>query len=296
MNYKRIYDDFIADRREKEPEVFRRKRYKSRHQYNRRAKEFYEHHHIVPQCYGGSDDAVNIISLTPEDHFFAHKLLAKIYGNEMWRSLYFMSQDKLTSAQGVQVSRYWYGLARRKFMENLPPHIEDMGNRLVNNAKRRAAHRAYVEQGKIAETVRARYQDESYKARWVKACKDAWNDERRKKTSEKFKRSWGDPDYIEKMKMRSAPNAWSSDDLRAMWKDPIYVEKMRKRKKSSTTFKPGHASRSKKVRCVETGQVFESAKSAGLAHGHTNGNQIAEVCRGLQKTAAGFRWVYVDTP
>lgn len=38
-----------------------------------------ESHHIIPRCMGGSDDKDNLVDLTPEEHFVAHQLLAKIY-------------------------------------------------------------------------------------------------------------------------------------------------------------------------------------------------------------------------
>ena len=40
---------------------------------------YYESHHIIPRCLGGSDDAQNLILLTPREHFLAHYLLCKIH-------------------------------------------------------------------------------------------------------------------------------------------------------------------------------------------------------------------------
>lgn len=38
-----------------------------------------ESHHIIPRCMGGSDDADNLVDLTPEEHYIAHQLLVKMY-------------------------------------------------------------------------------------------------------------------------------------------------------------------------------------------------------------------------
>ena len=38
-----------------------------------------ETHHIIPKCMGGTDDAANLVDLTPEEHFVAHQLLVRIY-------------------------------------------------------------------------------------------------------------------------------------------------------------------------------------------------------------------------
>lgn len=61
MNYARIYAAFIDDRKAKQPQ----------------APDYFEKHHIKPRCLGGGDEPENIIRLTPEDHIFAHVLLAK---------------------------------------------------------------------------------------------------------------------------------------------------------------------------------------------------------------------------
>lgn len=38
--------------------------------------EYYERHHIVPRCMGGTNDEDNLIDLYANEHFIAHKLLA----------------------------------------------------------------------------------------------------------------------------------------------------------------------------------------------------------------------------
>lgn len=49
----------------------------------------------------------------------------------------------------------------------------------------------------------------------------------------------------------------------------------------------------KKVRCVETGQVFNSIKEAKASCGRNN-IHIGEVCNGKRKTAGGFHWEYAN--
>lgn len=38
-----------------------------------------ERHHIVPRCIGGTQSRVNLVELTPEEHYVAHQILVKIY-------------------------------------------------------------------------------------------------------------------------------------------------------------------------------------------------------------------------
>lgn len=75
MNYQRIYDEFIADRRKAELRLLESGQYK-------------ELHHIVPRSLGGGDERENLIYLTASDHYFAHCCLAKIHGGKMWSALF----------------------------------------------------------------------------------------------------------------------------------------------------------------------------------------------------------------
>ena len=38
-----------------------------------------ERHHIVPKCMGGDNSIANLVDLTPEEHYVAHQLLAKMF-------------------------------------------------------------------------------------------------------------------------------------------------------------------------------------------------------------------------
>lgn len=51
----------------------------------------------------------------------------------------------------------------------------------------------------------------------------------------------------------------------------------------------------RKVLCVTTGKIFESAAAAGLAFGIT-GNSVSDACRGRSESAFGIKFVYVENP
>ena len=42
---------------------------------------YYEKHHIIPRCCGGTDNSSNLVLLTAREHFLAHYLLTKMYKN-----------------------------------------------------------------------------------------------------------------------------------------------------------------------------------------------------------------------
>lgn len=82
--------------------------------------EIYEIHHILPRCLGGLPNKIhdhiikhpNLIWLTPEEHYIAHKLLVEKYPNNnkliyaFWRL-----------SNGIETSAEDYALARKLFVE-----------------------------------------------------------------------------------------------------------------------------------------------------------------------------------
>lgn len=104
MNYSRIYDNLIT-------------RAKSRIIYS-----YTERHHIVPRCMGGTDDAHNLVDLTPEEHYLAHQLLVKIHPQN----------DKLIFAASMMISNRptnkMYGWLRRRFQLAVSKQQRGSGN------------------------------------------------------------------------------------------------------------------------------------------------------------------------
>lgn len=87
-------------------------------------------------------------------------------------------------------------------------------------------------------------------------------------------------------------------------KSPLYGKpktaeqrkKMSEARRSSAScqnaIKKLNASKAKKVLCVETGIIYESAREAGRQTGFEQGN-ISSACRGEYKKAYGFHWKYL---
>jgi hypothetical protein len=100
MNYARIYAEFIRDRKSKQPT----------------SPEYFETHHIQPRCLGGGNEPDNLIRLTPEDHMFAHILLAWMHGGRLWSALFLM-KGRQDADRGSRQGRVVYGIARRRHAE-----------------------------------------------------------------------------------------------------------------------------------------------------------------------------------
>ena len=76
--------------------------------------ECFENHHIIPKCMAGSDDPDNLVYLTPEEHFLAHRLLIKIY--PMVYDLYLSVQIMIGSGK-YQKNNKTYGRIKRMIQE-----------------------------------------------------------------------------------------------------------------------------------------------------------------------------------
>lgn len=60
-------------------------------------------------------------------------------------------------------------------------------------------------------------------------------------------------------------------------------------------FKHNFSSKKQRVRCVETGEIYNSIKEANIAFGLSEKSCcIMRVCRGQQKTSQGYTFEYVD--
>lgn len=70
MNHRKIYDN-ITNKSKSEN---RKRLNKTNEKYI-----YYECHHILPKCLGGSNDKENLVLLTAREHYIAHKLLTYIY-------------------------------------------------------------------------------------------------------------------------------------------------------------------------------------------------------------------------
>lgn len=49
-----------------------------------------------------------------------------------------------------------------------------------------------------------------------------------------------------------------------------------------------------RIKCIETGEIFESSRDAADKYGLCNGTHIIECCKGKRKTCAKYHWCYAD--
>lgn len=101
MDYSRVYDQFMTDRRLREAELCD-----------------YETHHVLPKHLGGTDSPDNLIRLSLEDHLFAHLLLGRIHGGWMAQCYLRMSgMKKYRGGRGVRTRFKSLRLAAKKTLQ-----------------------------------------------------------------------------------------------------------------------------------------------------------------------------------
>ena len=113
MNYEKIYNQ-IVERSKKEG---RKKYRKDNIKY-----VYYEKHHIIPRCMGGSDEKDNLVLLTAREHFICHWLLVRIYtdNKKLIYSFHAMCKQNKSGNRYNPSSRV-YEEARKLFLKTYVP-------------------------------------------------------------------------------------------------------------------------------------------------------------------------------
>ena len=87
---------------------------------------YYESHHILPKCLGGTDIKDNIVLLTGKEHYICHKLLIRMYpDNHSLRHAYWLMANKASS--GTQEREY--RVSAREYAEARELHAEAISQR-----------------------------------------------------------------------------------------------------------------------------------------------------------------------
>jgi len=137
MNYEKIYNDLMNDRLNKKPLRLKQ----------RRNGFYFEGHHIIPKCKGGTGMSTraknnpNIVLLTAREHFLAHWLLWRIYGDRQMALAFHKMMSTTNNIHRVTSSR-GYAEAREAF------RITNMGNSYGKGVKRVVSDEQKLKQSK----------------------------------------------------------------------------------------------------------------------------------------------------
>lgn len=111
-------------------------------------------------------------------------------------------------------------------------------------------------------------------------------DETRKKQSEAAKNR---PKY--KLNLSNELKEKKSKIAKKMWEDDSYKKLMLEKMRNASIGRP--SAKRKKVKCIETGEVFDCILHASQKY-KVQACHISYCCKGKRKTCGGKHWEYVD--
>lgn len=131
MNYKNIYDDLIL-----------RAKALNRVKLEKGSEDcvYYESHHIIPKCLGGSNNKDNLVLLTAREHFVAHKLLLTIYPNNksLIHSLWMMSNCNNINkynTRNYKVSSKEYASLKEEYSKIVSERVKGVNNPMYGSSR-----------------------------------------------------------------------------------------------------------------------------------------------------------------
>ena len=87
---------------------------------------------------------------------------------------------------------------------------------------------------------------------------------------------------------------WVDNNPEKVKQANLKAAKTRQLKYGKDITKKANQASKKKVKCVETNVVYDSANDAGKAMGGANGSHIGQVCNGQRKTAYKYHWIWIQ--
>ena len=147
-----------------------------------------EKHHIIPRCFGGTNDKENLVYLTAREHFIIHKLLVKIYPDiiglryAVWMMANKVDNDQYDRSKAYQVGAREYNRLREQFSKD---HRETMSG--CNNPFYNRTHTKETKQ-KISQTKKKQnlsgIKSHSYGKKHTKESKDKMSEHGKLMTGE----------------------------------------------------------------------------------------------------------------
>jgi hypothetical protein len=143
MNHQKVYDAIIQNAKSKS----RKKLKKCDINYI-----YYEKHHILPKCLGGTNDEDNLVLLTAREHFICHKLLTYIYAGNRKIACALHKMTYGNSNKHIKTSRdYEYVI---HLMKNTPISIKTKEKMSVNSGWKNSYTRKFMKKARIKNSYK----------------------------------------------------------------------------------------------------------------------------------------------
>lgn len=267
--------------------------------------EYHERHHIIPKCIGGTNDEENLIDLFAQEHFMAHKLLAKenpdnnslVYG---WICMAFMKNDY---QERYEITAEEYEMLKKMKSERMKgntinPFTEEIRNKMSEAQKNRFAN---LEERKKYSDMRSGENAYFYGKHHSEKTKKKQSDSKKGERNPNYGKIYSEEERKYLSELLSGENA------------PMYgkhhTEETR-RKISQANTNPSEETRQKMrdakigiydgvnnpraqaVICLETSIIYGAASVASEKTG-VNKTNICQCCRGERKSAGGYKWKFI---
>ncbi len=186
MNYNILYSKFIESR----PIRVKRKQ------------KGYHLHHIIPRAFGGAlEDPNNLISLTPREHFIAHRLLVKC------------QTDRINKWKMIRALHWFTDMAKssRLYERYQAVYFKDP-DYIVMDKIRRKSYWTDARRKARSEAMKKQWQDPSKRAKTLAGMD---RPEAREKNRQSSLRHWQDPEFRKKVKeghKRAGTGSWMTSD------------------------------------------------------------------------------------
>lgn len=303
----------------------------TRGQWNIADGEYFEMHHIIPACLGGSSDTKNkrfykrshnsnCIWLSAKEHFIAHQLLAQenpeniglVYG--FWAMCTVVNK---TNQERYQITAEEYNMARQLLYKNCSGNKHYSYGKHLTEEQKQALSKAHIGKGlghiyvnhpefgakSISKEELQSYLNNGWRIGNGQNGKKV-SDETKKLISERTKaqfNNWkiNNPDKYEKWRKTIGQRS-SGRKLSAEAKEKISIKNsgknngMYKDGKHSKAYKLKHKRVLKPVICIETGIVYKTASEAARLTGF-GASHISRCCLHTYgfKTVGGYHWEFI---
>jgi hypothetical protein len=246
---------------------------------NSRPKRIYEKfrvnkHHILPRSMNGTEDFSNLIILTHREHYIAHLILWKCYGGAMVTAFWFMQFNASTSGKyNNKINSRQFSILREDYCKICFPA-----------STREACKKVIVG-----------------KALWNKGIPLSSEAKRKLSISLSGNKHYNYGKHLSEETRKKISNANKGNtNFLGRHHTQESKEKQRKNKigKSNPQFGKSPCQKnidihSKKVICVETGQVFPSIRSASEYY-NLDIHKISLACKHKEKTVLNLHWEYYE--
>lgn len=274
------YDQFIKEILEK------------RGRFNCEENSYKERHHILPKSKGGNNSVENLIDLYGQEHFIAHKLLAKENPSDKQLTFawWIMSHCSGKNCKDrYQVSPEEYEEAKQKASKEISKmkkgfkFSEESKKKMSESHKRLHAGEKHPLYGTHPSTESRKKMSNSKKGKKLS-----------KETRQKISEGHKNPSQETRNKISKGLKGKYTREKNSMYgkhHTKEAKEKIRKALEGSKSYRAKKVSQfDKEGNFIKTWDfITQVEKELGISHTH-----ISSCCRGKRKTAGGFVWKYAE--